>query len=99
MALHPEIVCRVGLGLIFLGVACIDVPPRLRANRAGGWVSLHVDPKWFWILMAIAGPPVALGGILFLFEPRWIDFARVDLPWGGRLMGAPVGIASLALFG
>src|SRR3954470_7028439 len=99
MFLDPEPICRIALGAIMVGAVCIGLPHRIRADRAGGRVSLRVDPKWFWILMAIAGPPVALAGIGFLIEPRWIDFARVDLPWGVRLLGAPLGIASLALFG
>jgi hypothetical protein len=99
MAIEPEAVCRIALGLIFLGAACIGLPHRLRADRAGGRVSRRVDPRWFWVLMAMGGPPIALACLAFLVEPRWIDFARVELPWGVRLMGVPAGASGLALYG
>lgn len=98
MAIHPESICRAALGLIILCAVCIGLPHRLRADRAGGHVSARVDPRWFWALMAIAGPIVALGVIAFLVAPRWLDFARAELPWAVRLMGAPVGLAGVALF-
>ncbi|HUR60450.1 MAG TPA: isoprenylcysteine carboxylmethyltransferase family protein, partial [Opitutaceae bacterium] len=82
----------------FIGMACIGVPHRLRADRAGGSVSRRVDPLWFWILMMMAGPLVALGCLAFLIEPRWIDFARVDGPVWLRYLGAPIGVAGMALF-
>ena len=97
-AMNPETICRVLLGLMFVGVGCIGVPHRLRADRAGGRVSRRVDPLWFWILMLMAGPLVALGCLAFLLEPRWIDFARVDLPPWVRYLGAPVGVAGAGLF-
>lgn len=99
MALDPETGCRVALGVIFLGVACIGVPHRLRADRAGGRVSRQVDPAWFWILMGLVGPPVALVCLAFLIQPRWVDFASIDAPPWLRLLGAPAALAGLALFG
>jgi protein-S-isoprenylcysteine O-methyltransferase Ste14 len=96
--MNPETICRVALGVLFVAAACIGVPHRLRADRAGGQVSRRVDPLWFWILMMLAGPPLTLGCIAFLVEPRWIDFARIDLPDWLRLMGVPLEVAGLALF-
>lgn len=61
-------------------------------------MSVREDPAWFWILMSIVGPPVVLTCIAFLVQPRWIDFARLDLPAWLRLMGVPIGVAGLALF-
>lgn len=99
MALDSEAACRVVLGLIFLGAAGIGVPFRLRADRAGGRVSRRVDPPWFWYLMFVVGPPVTLVCLAFLIQPRWVDFATIDAPPWVRLMGAPVGLAGLGLFG
>jgi protein-S-isoprenylcysteine O-methyltransferase Ste14 len=98
MAFNPEPACRIAVALIILGAVCIGLPHRIRADRAGGRVSPRVDPLWFWILMLLAGSIVALAVVAFLVEPRWIDFARVDLPPWVRLMGMPVALAGLALF-
>ena len=98
MAFDPEPVCRVALALIFVGAGCIGVPNRLRADRAGGVVSRRVDPLWFWIAMIFAAPPLMLGCVGFLAQPRWVDFARVGLPAWVRLLGVPTAIAGLALF-
>ena len=98
MAFNPEPICRIALGLIFLGAGCIGIPHRLRADRAGGTVSRRTDPRWFWILMILAGPPLALGCIAFLIQPRWLDFARVDFPPWLRVLGVPAALAGLALF-
>lgn len=98
MAFDLETVYRIALGLIFLGAACIGIPHRLRADRAGGLVSPRNDPRWFWILMGIAGPPLTLACLAFLLQPRWVAFAQVELPAWIRLAGAPLAIAGLALF-
>jgi protein-S-isoprenylcysteine O-methyltransferase Ste14 len=98
MAVNPEIVCRVAAGFLIFSATATGLPQRLRADRAGGRVSPRVDPKWFWPLMAISGLPVALTGIAFVVDPRWVDFAQANLPWGARLAGAPAGVAALALF-
>ncbi|MBI4626336.1 MAG: isoprenylcysteine carboxylmethyltransferase family protein [Verrucomicrobia bacterium] len=99
MALDPETVCRVALGLMFLGAVCIGLPHRLRADRSGGRVSIRADPAWFWILMGLVGPPVTLVCVAFLIQPRWVDFASIAAPPWLRLTGAPAGLAGLALFG
>lgn len=99
MAFDPEPVCRVALGLIFLGVVSIGLPHRLRAERAGGSVSTRGDPTWFWILMGIVGPPVALVCVSFLIRPRWVDFAVFEVPPWLRLLGVPAGLAGVVLFG
>ena len=98
MALDSETGCRVALGLIFLGAACIGLPHRLRADRAGGRVSPRVDPLWFWIFMLLAGPFVALAALGFLIQPRWVEFARFAAPPWVRLLGVPAGLAGLMLF-
>mgnify|MGYP001604893616 FL=1 len=99
MALDPETGCRVVLGLIFVGAGCIGIPHRLRAERAGGNVPRSVDPRWFWIIMSIVGPPVGLVCVAFLIDPRWVDFAMFSAPPWVRLLGAPVGVLGLGLFG
>jgi protein-S-isoprenylcysteine O-methyltransferase Ste14 len=83
---------------MFVGAASIGLPHRIRADRAGGRVSPRVDPGWFWVWMVFIGPPVALTAIMFLIEPRWVDFARINLPPAFRFFGAAVGLAGLALF-
>jgi protein-S-isoprenylcysteine O-methyltransferase Ste14 len=98
MGFDPETICRMALGLMLVGAGFIGVPHRLRADRVGGRMSPRVDPRWFWILMGLVGPPGALTCLAFLIEPRWVDFARIDVPWWLRLTGAPVGLAGLALF-
>lgn len=98
MAFDPETGCRIAVGCMFLGAACIGVPHRLRAERAGGPVSPRVDPAWFWIGMGVVGPAVAVVSLAFLFQPRWVDFAKLELPFRVRLLGAPAGLAGLALF-
>ena len=98
MTFNPEIICRAAIGFMILGVACIGVPHRIRADRTGGRVSRRVDPLWFWILMGVVGPPVALSCVAFLVQPRWIDFAQVDVPPWARLMGLPIALAGLGLF-
>lgn len=90
--------CRIVLGLMFLGAACIGIPHRLRADRAGGPVSRRVDPKWFWILMGLVSPAVMLVCLAFLIQPRWVDFARFDAPSWLRWAGVPAALAGLALF-
>jgi protein-S-isoprenylcysteine O-methyltransferase Ste14 len=100
MAFDAETGSRIAIGLIFLGAACIGVPHRLRADRAGGRVvARRVDPAWFWILMGLVGPPVVLVCLAFLIQPRWVDFSRVAAPLGVRLMGVPIALAGIALFG
>lgn len=98
MPFDPEPICRIALGLTFIGAGCIGIPHRLRADRAGGAVSRRADPLWFWILMIFAGPPLALGCLAFLVQPRWLDFSRVDFPSWLRVLGVPAALAGLALF-
>lgn len=98
MAFNPELICRIALAMIFLGAGGIGIPPRLRADRAGGSVSSRGDPRWFWILMLLAGPPLALACVAFLIQPRWLDFALVDFPPWLRILGVPTALAGLALF-
>jgi protein-S-isoprenylcysteine O-methyltransferase Ste14 len=99
MPSDPETGWRVALGVMMVGAACIGVPHRLRADRAGGKVSRRVDPRWFWWLMALAGPPLAGTCIAFLIDPRWVEFGRVALPPAVRLLGVPAALAGLGLFG
>ncbi|MDO8539953.1 MAG: isoprenylcysteine carboxylmethyltransferase family protein [Opitutaceae bacterium] len=96
--LEPETAARVALALIIVGVACIGIPHRLRADRAGGRVSPRSDPKWFWILMGIVGPPLVLVCVAFMIQPRWVDFARINAPPSLRLLGIPVAAAGVAVF-
>jgi protein-S-isoprenylcysteine O-methyltransferase Ste14 len=99
MALSTENSCRIVIGLMILGAVSIGIPYRLRADRAGGPVSRRADPAWFWILMGIAAPPLALSCLAFLIQPRWVDFAKVELaPWM-RWLGAPLGMLGVLLFG
>ncbi len=98
MPLDVETACRLALGLIFLGAAGIGIPHRLRADRAGGPVSRCADPRWFWVLMGLAGPPLTLACLAFLVQPRWVAFAQPELPAGLRLAGVPLAVAGLALF-
>ena len=98
MVADSEHIHRVVLGLLILGAAAIGVPFRLRADRAGGPVSRRVDPRWFWIWMAVAGPPLALACLGFLVQPRWVAFAQIDLPGWARFSGVAFGIPGLALF-
>jgi protein-S-isoprenylcysteine O-methyltransferase Ste14 len=93
-----ENVCRIVLGLVFVGTATIGIPHRLRADKAGGPVSRRNDPVWFWRWMAVVGPAVMLVCLAFLVQPRWVDFAALDLPRWLRLAGAPVALTGLALF-
>lgn len=99
MAQNLETACRATLGLILIGVAAIGLPHRLRADRAGGRVSVRADPPWFWILMGLVGPPVALACLGFLVAPRWVAGTSIVLPIWVRLAGAPVGLGGVALFG
>ena len=90
--------CRVSLGVMILAVAAIGIPHRLRADRASGHVSNRVDPAWFWIVMSVAGPPLALTCLAFLVQPRWVDFASVHVPPWLRWIGVPIGVLGGALF-
>ena len=83
---------------MLLALAAIGLPHRLRADRAYGRVPVAVDPPWFWVLMSLVGPPVALVCLAFLIQPRWVDFGAVTVPPGLRLLGVPVGMLGLALF-
>lgn len=98
MFLQLEAICRVALGLIFVGAVSIGLPHRVRADRAGGPVPRKVDPAWFWILMSLIAPSTALVCLVFLIHPRWVDFAAFAAPTWLRLSGAPVGLAGLTLF-
>ena len=84
---------------MILCAAAIGIPHRVRADRAGGAVSRRNDPAWFWFSMSLAGPPLALTCVAFLIQPRWVDFARLELPSWARLLGAPVALLGVALFG
>jgi protein-S-isoprenylcysteine O-methyltransferase Ste14 len=99
MDYHSETVCRIAIGLIFIGVACIGLPHRIRADRAGGRVSTQVDPTWFWRGMVLVGPLVAITCLAFVIQPRWVDFAVFEVPSWLRLSGVAVGAAGVFLFG
>jgi protein-S-isoprenylcysteine O-methyltransferase Ste14 len=98
MPLEVETICRIVLGLVILGTVAIGIPHRIRADRAGGSVSARVDPAWFWIIMAIVGPPMALTCVAFLIQPRWVDATAVAIPPWLRLIGAPLCLIGIALF-
>ena len=83
---------------MFVAVAVIGIPHRLRADRAGGAVSRKGDPRWFWWLMAPLAPVVALICVGFIVQPRWVDLGRMSLPSEWRLVGVPVGAGGVALF-
>lgn len=93
-----EVTFRIALGVMLVALAGIGLPHRLRADRAGGSVSRQGDPRWFWVGMASVGPPVPLVCAAFLIDPRWVDFAGVELPPAVRLLGIPVGALGLGLF-
>jgi len=99
MSVDPELGSRIALGVILVGVTVLGLPHRLRADRVGGKVSIREDPVWFWILMGLVGPPVALVCLGFLIQPRWVDFGVMGFPPWLRLAGVPVGVAGMALFG
>jgi len=98
MSVDPELGSRIALGVVLVGVTVLGLPHRLRADRAGGQVPIRVDPGWFWILMGLVGPPVALVCLGFLIQPRWVDFGMIGVPPWLRLAGAPLGFAGLTLF-
>ena len=98
MPLEPELTCRVALGIVILCAVSIGIPFRVRADRAGGHVPTRVDPRWFWLLMMLAGPPLALTCLAFLAAPRTVDFAQLPLPAYVRLLGIPVSALGVALF-
>ena len=98
MTFDVETGCRVSLALVFLGAAAIGIPHRLRADRASGHVSARVDPSWFWIIMSVVGPPLALTCLAFIIQPRWVDFARIEVPVALRWTGIPIGVLGVALF-
>jgi protein-S-isoprenylcysteine O-methyltransferase Ste14 len=98
MVYDSETPQRIMLGLLIVGVVVIGIPYRLRADRAGGRVSVRGDPVWFWIIMAFVGPPVALTCLAYLIQPRWVDFGAVSTPEWTRLIGAPTGLIGLLLF-
>ncbi len=91
--------CRIALAAIFAGVLAIGLPHRLRADRAGGRVSVRGDPRWFWPMMAVVGPAVALACLGFLIRPAWVSFAALPLPAACRWVGVGFGLAGLCLFG
>jgi protein-S-isoprenylcysteine O-methyltransferase Ste14 len=99
VAINIEDSCRIVIGFMILSAAVIGIPHRVRADRAGGAVSRRNDPAWFWISMSLAGPLLALTCVAFLIQPRWVDFARLELPPWLRLLGAPVALLGVALFG
>lgn len=98
MPIDVETGCRIALGAMVAGTVIVGVPQRLRADRAGGRVSVRTDPWWFWCGMAVIGPPVLLGSMAFLAGARGFDFARVALPDIARLGGVSLGAGGLALF-
>jgi protein-S-isoprenylcysteine O-methyltransferase Ste14 len=99
VALTVEDSCRIVIALMILCAAAIGIPHRVRADRAGGAVSRRNDPAWFWFSMSLVGPPLAFTCVAFLIQPRWVDFARVELPPWIRLLGAPITLLGVALFG
>lgn len=99
MVLDAEMAGRIALGLMIAGAAAIGLPHRVRADRAGGPVSIRADPRWFWLGMAIVGPPLVIATVAFLLQPRWVDFARVEALARVRLAGLAFATAGLALFG
>lgn len=98
MKLDSEVISRIALGLMFVGTASIGIPFRLRADRAGGRVSTNVDPKWFWILMLLVGPPMVLACGAFLIEPRWTEFVQLHGLHPFRLLGLPLAVMGVGLF-
>ena len=98
MNVDAELICRIALGVMFVGTATVGIPFRIRADRAGGHVSARVDPRWFWRIMLLVGPPMVLVCLAFLIAPRWVDFARFPAPGWLRLMGVPLAVAGIALF-
>src|SRR5688572_32506329 len=98
MELDSETGYRMSLLLMILCVAGIGIPHRLRADRASGHVSARVDPAWFWIVMSLAGPPLALSTLAFIIQPRSVEFATFEAdPWV-RWIGVPTQLLGLALF-
>src|SRR5262245_11767963 len=97
-ACDPVTLSRAALGLLFVGIVAIGVPHRLRADRAGGRVSIRDDPKWFWASMRIVGPILLLTCVAFLVRPRWVDFATVGSLGWLRLLGLPFAFAGVGLF-
>jgi protein-S-isoprenylcysteine O-methyltransferase Ste14 len=98
MFMAPEDTSRLMLGLMLVGLVSIGLPHRLRADRAGGRVPNRGDPRWFWWMMGVVGPPVPIVCGAFLVNPRWTDFAAVDLPAWLRFGGVPLGALGVALF-
>ena len=98
MSLTTETACRIALAAVFAAVLVVGLPHRVRADRAGGRVSPRGDPRWFWALMALVGPPVALVCLGFILRPRLVEFAQLGLPPEWRWLGVPVAGAGVWLF-
>jgi protein-S-isoprenylcysteine O-methyltransferase Ste14 len=98
MDFNPEIVCRLSVVLIMLAGMATGLVHRKRADRVGGSVSRHEDPRWFWICMSFIGPPMLLGTLLFIVQPRWLDWSSMPLPSWARLAGLPLGLLGVASF-
>mgnify|MGYP001627603263 CR=1 FL=1 len=94
----PELPFRLTLAVMIIVVVVIGLPRRIRADRVGGPVSIRNDPRWFWILMALLGPPLAGACLGYLSKPSWVEFAQVNLPRAIRWCGVPAAALGLGLF-
>jgi protein-S-isoprenylcysteine O-methyltransferase Ste14 len=90
--------CRWILAAIMgVGVA-MSIYYRLRADRARGAVRRREDNALFKTAQVVFGVG-AIGGLLvYLVNPAWMRWAQLELPVGVRLIGAPLGLLSLAGF-
>lgn len=71
---------------------------RRKADRVGGRVARRGDGPVIRVLLALSGLTGVGSLVVYLVNPAWMAWSRLDLPDPVRLTGAGLGVVALGLF-
>ena len=85
------------LVIMLVGLA-MSVYFRRKADRVGGRVARRGDGPVIRVLLALSGLTGVGSLVVYLVNPAWMAWSRLDLPDPVRLTGAGLGVVALGLF-
>lgn len=92
-----EIIFRILAGLIFLTGIGISSYYRRRADRdTGERVSRRVDGNRMMAFIKFFGLLLWFSPLVYMLNPRWMEWSRIGLPDGLRWLGVGTGVLCVA---
>lgn len=83
--------------IIFIVGLLISGYHRYKAETSGERVSWQEEHPVVMVLLRVSGLALWLSVIMYLINPRWMSWARLEIPEWLRWLGVGIGVGSLGL--